>query len=407
VAWRPYHTVWAILALTWTSSYMVRIALAPLLRPLGDAFDLSYAQAGFLATAYFYGYAAVQIPAGYLGDRVGKKRVIMSGILGWTVLSVATGLAGSYPALFVCRLLTGVAAGMLFSNDRSIIAAATPPQQMGRGQGLSFAGVGLGLCLGMLLAGQIGAAYGWRAVFVSMALPGLLAAVLVGWLISEPKLSHPPGISRAKAPLRPVFENIDLWLLNVGGMVNIYTYWLVAIWAPAIFQDSGVQDLATASAYASVIGLSIVAGLLVGGVLSDRLESRGIGRKNVIAVSYLATAGVMVLLGVAVAQRASAAPLIGLIFLAGVLIAGAWSPQFALLPALVPADVLGTAYGLSNSVWFIGSLLAPWATGSLKDATGSFAWGCYAAAGLNLIGMLAVCAMPPRWRWRPAVVPAP
>src|SRR5687767_13694427 len=59
VFWQPYYTVWAVLALTWTSSYMVPIALAPLLRPLGEAFELTYAQAGFLGTAYFYGYAAV------------------------------------------------------------------------------------------------------------------------------------------------------------------------------------------------------------------------------------------------------------------------------------------------------------------------------------------------------------
>jgi len=397
VSWQPYYTVWAVLALTWASSYMVRIALAPLLYPLGEAFELTYAQAGFLATAYFYGYAAVQIPAGYLGDRVGKKRVIMGGILTWTALSVATGLAQSYASLFACRLLTGVAGGMLFSNDRSIIVAATPREQMGRGQGLSFAGVGLGLCLGMLLGGQLGATYGWRMVFLSFALPGVLAALLVGWLIQEPKLAITPGITRPKTSLITVVKNLDLWLLNLGGLVNIYTYWLVATWSPAIFQDSGVHDLATASLYASVIGLSIIAGLLAGGLLSDHLESRGIGRKTVIAASYLGTGGIMLLLGLAVAQQAPAALLVCLIFSAGLLIAGAWSPQFALLPTLVPADVLGTAYGLSNCVWFIGSLLAPWVSGVLKDATGSFAWGCYAAAGLNIIGMIAVFGMRPRW----------
>ena len=181
-----YHQVWLVLIFGWISNYMVRVALSPVLLPLMKEFSLSYSQAGLLASAVFYSYALMQFPAGYLGDRFGKKRILILCILGWGLSSLAMAAAASFAALLLVRFLTGLAQGTYFSNDRPIIAYYTPKEKAGIGQGISFMGLGLGMCLGILLAGWISDHWGWRAVFLIFSLPSLAAAFLIYRVIREP-----------------------------------------------------------------------------------------------------------------------------------------------------------------------------------------------------------------------------
>ena len=101
-----YHLVWGLLVYAWVANYMIRMALSSLLPPIMAELSLSYTRAGLLATAFFYAYLAMQLPAGFLGDRLGRKRVLIGGILLGVLASLATGLAGSFWALFVARLFT-------------------------------------------------------------------------------------------------------------------------------------------------------------------------------------------------------------------------------------------------------------------------------------------------------------
>jgi len=164
--WQPYHTVWALLVFGWIGNYMVRMAFSPLLGPVMAEFELSHAEAGFLFSVFFYGYVAMQIPAGLLGDRFGRKRVLVVGILLVAASALMTGLARTLVVVGLARLVTGLAQGMYFANDRPIIAAATPRERLAVGQGVSFSGLGLGNALGVIVGGALGEIMPWRAVFL-------------------------------------------------------------------------------------------------------------------------------------------------------------------------------------------------------------------------------------------------
>ena len=196
-----YYTVWGVLIFGWISNYLVRAGLSPVLIPLMQEFNLNFSQAGLLASAVFYSYALMQFPAGYLGDRLGKKRILILCSLGWGLTSLGTALAPTFAVLFLFRFLTGLAQGTYFSNDRPIIAYYTPPEKAGLGQGLSFTGLGIGMCLGILLAGWISEAWGWRAVFFIFSLPALAAAFLIGRVIKEPPRATYASASGRKLPL--------------------------------------------------------------------------------------------------------------------------------------------------------------------------------------------------------------
>ena len=187
-------------------------------------------------------------------------------------------------------------------------------------------------------------------------------------------------------PFPALFKHRDLWLLYLGGIPGVYALWMVGAWAPAMLKEAGMTSLAGASLYSSLLGISAVPGLAITGWLSDRLVKQEKGRKGLIAVEFLAMTLLMFLFGWGIAGHWEGWILGGLIFLIGFFAWGHWAAYYSLLPSLVPQEIHGTVYGLTNSIHFIGGFLAPWLTGLIKDATTSFSYACYGAAFFTLWG---------------------
>jgi MFS family permease len=395
--WQPYHAVWALIVFGWIGNYMVRMAFSPLLEPVMAEFGLSHAEGGFLFSIFFYGYVAMQVPAGLLGDRFGRKRVLVTGILLVAVAALLTGLARTLLVLGVARLVTGLAQGMYFANDRPIIAAATPRDRLAVGQGVSFSGLGLGNALGLIVGGLLGELLPWRQVFlVLMALP-LLSATLITRFVPEPPARREGGDGAAWR-VADVFRQRDLWLLGLAGMCPIWNQWVIGTWGPALFVEVGVTTLGRSALYASLLGFAALPGLFTVGAISDRLLRRGIARKTVFAGGIGCVAILMGMMGLTVQAHAAPALLALLVFVTSFFVWGVWAPAYALMSETFPPRVLGVAYGFLNAVSFLSSLGAPYLTGWIKDWTGSFAWGCYLAAGIALVGIPLALAIRPAFR---------
>jgi MFS family permease len=388
--WQDYHAVWALLVFGWICNYVVRMAFSPLLEPIMAEFGLSHAQGGFLFSVFFYGYVAMQVPAGLLGDRFGRKRVLVIGILLVAGAALVTGLSRTLAVLALARLLTGLAQGMYFANDRPIIAAATPPDRLALGQGVSFSGLGVGTALGVLVGGALGELMPWRLVFLVLAVLPLCSATLIGRFVHDPGRPRrvAPGARVSGAEVAAVFRLRDLWLLGIAGISPIWTQWLVGTWGPALFAEVGVRELGRSALYASVLGIAAPPGLLAVGALSDRLlRRRGTPRRTVVAGGIAATAVLAACMGWIVQAQGPAWLLALVMFAASFCFWGIWAPAYALTAELAPRGAMGVAFGVLNSVAFTSSLVAPYVTGWIKDWSGSFAGGCYLAA---LIGVAAV-----------------
>jgi MFS family permease len=378
---------------------MVRSSLSPLLIPILQEFKLTYAEAGILATAFFYAYTFMQLPAGHLGDRLGRKIVLVVCTSWWGLMSLLTGLANSFFSLFLFRFLTGVGEGAYFSNDRPIISAYTPEKKRGSGQGISFIGLGIGMFIGISLAGWISDLWGWRSVFILYAFPSFFASFLIYRLIEEPPRFERKEAEDRKVSYSLIFKSRDLWLLYLGGIPAIYALWVVGTWAPAMFKEMGVESLARSSFYSSLLGISAIPGLALTGFVSDRLARKGKGRKGLIAIEFFLISLCMLTLGYGLKVRMNIYLFIFFFFMAGFFIWGHWAAFYALLPDIVPYEILGTAYGLTNTIHFLGSLIAPWATGWIKDVTASFSWGLYLAGIFCILGGILILAVGPAFRF--------
>jgi predicted MFS family arabinose efflux permease len=386
-----YVIVWILLILAWAANFVIRIGFSALLPSIIDELSLSYTRAGLLASAFFYAYVLMQIPSGLLGDRFGRRRVLLIGLVGGALAAGLTGLAGSFVTLFLARALTGAFQGSLFSNDRAIIATVTPPERIGLGQGVSFSGPGLGLTFGLVIGGLLVEFLPWRTVMMLFGLGPLAAAALIARYVPAPAPSAIRAAVRQR--LRSLFTNGPLWTLALVSLCAIGNQFILATWSPLFFAEVGVTDVARAGGYAALQGIAASLGMVASGWAHDYLLERGYSSKTVIVAGLAGVTLSMFAMAVVIAQRSIPA-LAAVLFVAAFFCWSIWGAVYALLARLVRPEELGTAFGFSNSISFVGAIVGPTATGWVRDLTGSFSAGCLLAAALALIGVVLALAVP-------------
>jgi MFS family permease len=385
-----YVVVWILLIFAWAANFVIRIGFSALLPSIIDEFGLSYTRAGLLASAFFYAYALMQLPSGLLGDRFGRRRILLLGLLGGALAAGLTGLAGSFAALFLARALTGAFQGSLFSNDRAIIATVTPPDRIGLGQGVSFSGPGIGLTFGFVIGGLLLEVMPWRRVMMLFALGPIVAALLIARYVPAP--SQPASQVRVGQRLRRLVSNGRLCTLALVSLCAIGDQFILATWAPLFFAEVGVTDVGRAGSYAALQGVAASLGMIASGWAHDRLVELGYASKSVIVAGLAGLAVSMLAMAAAIGQR-SIPGLAVVLFAAAFFCWSIWGAVYTLLARMVRAEELGTAFGFSNSISFVGAIVGPIATGWVRDLTGSFSAGCGLAALLASAGVVLAVAL--------------
>lgn len=158
-------------------SFIVNVAIPTIQSQL----QANAAQVQFIVAAYVLSYAVLLIPGARLGDRFGRKKMFIAGMLVFTAASGLCGMATSAAFLIFARVLQGVGAAMLIPQVLTIIQVIFPPEEKGKAIGFYGAVSGLGLIAGQIIGGIIlhwnGWGLGWRSVFL-INLPIGIAAVL-------------------------------------------------------------------------------------------------------------------------------------------------------------------------------------------------------------------------------------
>jgi MFS family permease len=159
-----------------------------------DDFNLTDAEVGLLTSAFVLVHAVITIPAGYLADRLNRKKVIAWTVVLWSGITALTGACRSFGQIIGVRALLGFGLGATEPSANSLLTDYYPTHQRGRAfsvqQLMLFVGFGLGLGLG----GAVGERLGWRWAFVIVGVPGVLIALLV-LKLREPRRGHGDKLS--------------------------------------------------------------------------------------------------------------------------------------------------------------------------------------------------------------------
>ena len=166
-------------------------------------FGLTDSQRGLMNSAFFWSYALLQLPAGWLVDRAGVKYPYAASFLLWSMVSAGTALTRSVGQLFTVRLLLGAGEALIAPASLRWIRMNVEERQRGLAMGIYMAGTKIGPAIGAPVAAFLIAAYGWKAMFVVSGLASLIW--LVPWLLLVPR-DEPAPPRKFLAP-RPTFRS--------------------------------------------------------------------------------------------------------------------------------------------------------------------------------------------------------
>ena len=148
---------------------------------IGREFTTDAVTLSWITTAYLLAAAMFLVPFGRLADIRGRRRVFLSGLAGYTVVSLLCGIAPSARVLIALRALQGFTDAMMFGTSLAIVTSVYPPQERGRALGITVAAVYAGGAMGPFIGGLLTQAFGWRSIFYLTAILGLLAVAMTLW----------------------------------------------------------------------------------------------------------------------------------------------------------------------------------------------------------------------------------
>jgi MFS family permease len=344
-------------------------------RSLRAQFGLTDRDRGALNSAFFWSYAALQIPAGWLVDRFGVKYPYALGFVVWSLVSAGSALAVSLRQLFLLRVLLGVGESVVTPAGMRWIRFHCAEYQRGLAVGLYMAAAKIGPALGTPLAGWLIVQFGWRKMFLIFGLGGLIW--LIPWmkLVRDDDRQIEAAQSRqaigGRVPFGKVLASPVIWGTVIGTFCYQYFVYFSMTWLPAYFVDRRHLSLADSSIYTgfSFLGMAVVATLA--GWVADRLIERG--GDPVRVRKAFTIAGFLVasteLIG-ALSDSNSVALFFAIFSLSGLGLTTA--NYWALTQTLIPGAAVGRIVGVQNCAANLPGIVAPLLTGWLVQSTGSY-----------------------------------
>jgi MFS family permease len=374
----PRSYAWVVFALTFgllISDYMSRQVLNAVFPLLKNEWSLSDSQLGMLSGVVALMVGLLTFPLSLLADRVGRVRSLAVMALLWSVATLICGLAQRYEQMFLARFLVGVGEAAYGSVGIAVVLSVFPKHMRATLTAAFMAGGMFGSVLGMALGGAIAAHLGWRWAFVGMALFGLLLACCYPLIVREARVSHTRFTSaaqqaaqKASRPLRSLYASRSVVAAYIGSGLQLFVGGTVIVWMPSYLNRYYAMGTDKAGALAGLIVLCSGAGMILCGILSDRLCRDAPARKIALAIGYCL--GSCVLLSLAFALPPG--PLQLLLICLGMLIAaGTTGPAGAMVANLTHYSVHGTAFAtltLANNL--LGLAPGPFITGRLSDVFG-------------------------------------
>ena len=383
-------TVVGLLGLAMVIGLLDRInfSVALALKDFQDRFLLTDQDRGLLNSAFFWTYTCLQAPAGWVVDRYGVKRLFTVAVALWGLITAATAVVTFAWQLVLLRLLLGASEALLTPASMRWIRLNCREDQRGIAIGIVMAGTKVGPAIGAWLSAILISAYGWQMMFV------LLGLCSFAWLIPWVRFATDGGAEPSKAKtsdsqatVRDLFRNPILWGTLIGAFCYQYYVNFCITWMPAYFVDKHGLSLNSMGLYTmfSFGGMALIATLA--GYVADRLIARGYNaplvRKSFV-IAGLAIASTE-LLG-AVVDSPSMAIAFAIVSLSGLGLATA--NAWALTQTLIPGHLVGRVVGLQALAASAPGIVAPIATGWLKQTTGGYTAPFQLICLLLVIGLL-------------------
>jgi MFS transporter, ACS family, D-galactonate transporter len=385
---------WAIVWLLFAASminYVDRATISFALPLISKELDLGPMTKGILLSAFFWSYALMQIPIGYLSDRFNLRWIYAGAFALWSIAQGLTGFAGGLSALLLFRILLGIGESIYLPGGTKIVSMLFSAKDRGLPSGLFDMGTRTGLVLDGILIPWLLVHYGWRRMFFIVGFSALLW--LIPWLLVFPGNANSANKKdeNGVVPVKPgkiLTYDRNLLGLCLGFFCFDYYWYLLLTWLPDYLVNVRKLTILKAGLYASIPYFVFGISQPLGGWIGDRLSRMGWEktkvRKIIIAIAF--STGLFLIPASRVADSGTAVILI----IGGSLVGLATANLLVILQDCAPQGEVGIWTGVYNFAGNMAGILAPLVTGFLIAWTGSYQPAFLLAPLVLLAGLLCV-----------------
>lgn len=386
---------WYVIAMLWAAcflNYADRQGVFVLLPLLRTEFHVSTVQLAIVGSSFMWTYALFGGVAGWLGDCISRKRLILGGLFLWLLITAATTRVHTFWQLASLRALSGIAEAVYFPAAMSLISSYHGPETRSRAMSIHQSAVYAGTAGGGVFVSALGERFGWRISFAYLGGLGLCLFFVLLVFLREPN-------SAVSSVMKSSKERVLLREILVGTLAKPLVLRLIAafiganfvamafmVWLPSFLFTKFHMGLAMAGANATIyLQTASVIGVLCGGIIGDRVSHKGRGgRMRTQAFGTLLGAIFLVFIGWSATIRIVIIAMIGFGFCKGIYESNLW----AALHDVVHEKMRATAVGVMNALGYISGSFAP-----LSIAAGSRRYGmgfCLSATSLVYLSVAAL-----------------
>lgn len=410
--------LWAVALVAYVQRSAISVPLQEIGRDLAvqdSWFGDATRALGFLQSAWHFGYALFQIPAGRLADRIGGRRALVLYCILWSLATAVTGFARSYWEVVAAWMLMGALQAGVFPCAVRSIGQVFGEKERARASGWLGAGMLAGGAIAPVLTAWLlerfapwAAVEGierWRICLAVYCLPGLVWAVAywigtrkAGLDAVKPEKSGQEPFAVHNEPVPRAWTDPSLLLLCGQQFLRAAAMIFFVTWFPTFLRETRGVSLLESGKLTSYAGVAAMLGVVCGGYASDwilaRTGSKRLARQ-VLASVAMATCAVLILLSSLVADVNAAIALISL---------GAFVACFGGVAGYTVAidyggERVGTLFGAMNMAGGIGAMLFPVTVGWLVSATGTWNAALFTFAGLMAIDAMLWALLNPQGRF--------
>lgn len=373
---------WVVAALAFgllLADYMSRQVLAAVFPLLKAEWSLTDAKLASLNSIVALMVGLLTFPLSVIADRFGRVRSLVTMAVVWSLATLMCGLAVNFEQMLVARFFVGVGEAAYGSVGIAVVLSVFAPRLHSSLSGAFMAGGSFGSVLGVSLGGVIAVNFGWRWSFTAMAVFGLILAALFRVVVTESRLKRhavrddgaveeAAHRTKIRVPVSTLFTNPAVWCAYVGSGLQMFTAAVLLSWTPSLFNRYYGLDTAEAAGVAGLFVLLVGTGMVVSGIITDRVSRVNVSNKWLSAIAYCAIS--LVSLGIAFRIEPGAAQL-WLLAIGAFFAGGSSGPTAAMVASLTHETVRSSALGtltVANNV--LGLALGPFVIGILADKLG-------------------------------------
>jgi len=380
-----------VLCLGWAVIWIYRTVLTPIFPEIQATIGShSNAEMGLIASFYFFAYTGMQIPAGILVDKFGKKVVLIPGFCLFIIATLLIGNATSLTMIYAGSLLAGMGCGSYYGSAYSLSSENIPLERRGLATAIINSGSALGMAIGLIASSLLVKSMGIDWQIMLFIITGLLVVMTVVFFLVIKGGSYTASLAASPAasaatPVEEIEEASGLFSLRmisayVMYFATCYGYYMIVTWLPSFLQqERGFEGVAIGFS-AALVAFASVPGALFFSRMSDRFRA-----KKVQLIIFLQICAAVTLVCTVISPD-STTLLVSLI-LYGLLGKLAVDPiMISFVADNAPKKGYGTSFGVFNFFGMSSSVIAPFLTGVISDSTGSKVMGFYISAAILLIG---------------------